>query len=154
VRPRPGKFFLYKTRARYQAASRRLRNTGLAVQRNIPSSESCSVTGFSIIGIEPSDYPAGCIFTFRFINLCDYLYNCILIITNYVVYVSVTYYFASFNSFVNYYKPTHFYLCFPQDALPGCVIGTHFLNSNAVTDAVITMFKPFARSDIFQKVRL
>jgi hypothetical protein len=26
VRPRPGKFFTYKTRARYRAAARRLRN--------------------------------------------------------------------------------------------------------------------------------
>jgi hypothetical protein len=29
VRPRPGKFFFYKTRARYWAAARLLRNTGL-----------------------------------------------------------------------------------------------------------------------------
>jgi hypothetical protein len=31
VRPRPGKFSFYKTRARYRAAARRLRNTALEV---------------------------------------------------------------------------------------------------------------------------
>jgi hypothetical protein len=29
VRPRPDKFFIYKTRAQYRAAARRLRNTAL-----------------------------------------------------------------------------------------------------------------------------
>jgi hypothetical protein len=77
-----------------------------------------------------------------------------MFITNCIIYVSVTYYIDTFNSFVNYYKPTYFYLYFPQDALPGRVIGTHFLNSNVVTDAVLAMLKPFSRSDTLQKVRL
>ncbi|XP_023720822.1 clavesin-1-like [Cryptotermes secundus] len=46
------------------------------------------------------------------------------------------------------------YCMYTQDALPGSVIGTHFLNSNAITDAMLAMLRPFTRSDTFRKVCL
>jgi hypothetical protein len=129
----------------------------LAVQHSIPHSESFSVAGFGIIAVlklrvMPSD---NYVSSYLHLLICVIIYIIaylllpiklfvyqLLIILLLLIYSLIT---------TSLYI---FYSRFPQDALPGNVIGTHFLNSNTITDAVITMIKPFSRSDTFQKVRL